>query len=93
MRRLALGAKASEPRYYVGVDLGQSRDPTGRVDLPRPVPEKEKPKPNYARGKSSGDKAKLLRGDQDSRGIRFAKLLLSRRSLFLCLRMSAAKAA
>jgi hypothetical protein len=32
------------PRYYVGVDLGQSRDPTAiavvrRVDPPEPVPE------------------------------------------------------
>jgi len=46
---------ASESRYYVGVDLGQSRDPTAiavvrRVDPPRPVPEKEKPKPNWAPG-------------------------------------------
>ena len=57
-RRVAMGAAASEPRYYVGVDLGQSRDPTAiaivrRVDLPRPVPEDDfglKPKPNYARG-------------------------------------------
>ena len=55
MRQQALGSAASEPRYYVGVDLGQSRDPTAiavvrRVDPPRPVPEKEKPKPNYAPG-------------------------------------------
>ena len=46
---------ASEPRYYIGVDLGQSRDPTAitvvrRVDPPRPVPEHDKPKPNYAPG-------------------------------------------
>jgi hypothetical protein len=38
-RQQALGTKASEPRYYVGVDLGQSRDPTAiavvrRVDPP-----------------------------------------------------------
>jgi hypothetical protein len=58
MRRQALGAAASEPRYYVGVDLGQSRDPTAiavvrRVEPPRPVPEDDfdlKPKPNYAPG-------------------------------------------
>jgi hypothetical protein len=55
MRQEALGSAASVPRYYVGVDLGQSRDPTAiavvrRVDPPRPVPEKEKPKPDYARG-------------------------------------------
>ena len=55
MRQQALGTKASEPRYYVGVDLGQSRDPTAiavvrRVDPPRPVPEGPKPKPNYAPG-------------------------------------------
>ena len=49
---------ASEPRYYVGVDLGQSRDPTAiavvrRVESPGPVPEDDfglKPKLTYARG-------------------------------------------
>jgi hypothetical protein len=49
---------ASEPRYYVGVDLGQSRDPTAiavvrRVEPPGPIPEDDfglKPKPTYARG-------------------------------------------
>jgi hypothetical protein len=40
-RRMAMGATASEPRYFVGVDLGQSRDPTAiaivrRVDEPGP---------------------------------------------------------
>jgi hypothetical protein len=55
MRRLGLGAKASAPRYYVGLDLGQSRDPTAiavvrRVDPPPPVPQPEKPKPNHAPG-------------------------------------------
>ena len=55
MREKALGAKAGEPRYYVGLDLGQSRDPTAiavvrRVDPPPPVPQPEKPKPNYAPG-------------------------------------------
>ena len=55
MRWRMSDSTASEPRYYVGVDLGQSRDPTAiavvrRVDPPRPVPEKEKPKPNYAPG-------------------------------------------
>ena len=49
-RQRALGSAASEPRYYVGVDLGQSRDPTAiavvrRVDPPRPAPE-----PTYAPG-------------------------------------------
>ena len=38
-RQQALGTKASEPRYDVGLDLGQSRDPTAiavvrRVDPP-----------------------------------------------------------
>ena len=51
----AMGSKAPEPRYYVGVDLGQSRDPTAiavvrRVDPPTPAPEDEKPKPIYAPG-------------------------------------------
>jgi hypothetical protein len=53
-----MGAAASEPRYYVGVDLGQSRDPTAiavvhRVEPPRSIPEDDfglKPKVNYARG-------------------------------------------
>jgi hypothetical protein len=50
-RQRATGTKASEPRYFVGLDLGQSRDPTAiavvrRVDPPRPVPEDEIPKPN-----------------------------------------------
>jgi hypothetical protein len=50
MREQAMGSKAPEPRYYVGVDLGQSRDPTAiavvrRVDPPRPAPE-----PTYAPG-------------------------------------------
>ena len=44
MRRQMMGAAPSEPRYYLGVDLGQSRDPTAiavvrRVDPPGPVPE------------------------------------------------------
>ena len=55
MRRQAMGSTASEPRYYVGLDLGQSRDPTAiavvrRIDPPRPVPEHDKPKPYYAPG-------------------------------------------
>jgi len=55
MRLRGMGSMASEPRYYIGVDLGQSRDPTAitvvrRVDPPRPVPEHDKPKPNYAPG-------------------------------------------
>jgi hypothetical protein len=54
-RQPATGSAASEPRYFVGVDLGQARDPTAiavvrRVDPPRPVPEDQKPKPNYAPG-------------------------------------------
>jgi hypothetical protein len=57
-RRKAGLESASEPRYYVGVDLGQSRDPTAiavvrRVEPPGPVPEDDfglKPKLTYARG-------------------------------------------
>ena len=57
-RQRALGLAASEPRYYVGVDLGQSRDPTAiavvrRVEPPAPVLEDDfglKPKPEYAHG-------------------------------------------
>jgi len=45
MRRRMVGAAASEPRYYVGVDLGQSRDPAiavvRRLDPPGPVPEED----------------------------------------------------
>src|SRR5207237_9730827 len=45
-----MASMPSEPRYFVGVDLGQSRDPTAipvvrRVDPPRPAP-----KPTYAPG-------------------------------------------
>jgi hypothetical protein len=55
VRWRAMGAKAPEPRYYVGVDFGQSRDPTAiavvrRVDPPRPAPEDKTPKPIYAPG-------------------------------------------
>jgi hypothetical protein len=44
MRHWALGVRANEPRYFIGLDLGQSRDPTAiavvrRVEPPRPVPE------------------------------------------------------
>ncbi len=57
-RRAALGALADEPRYFVGVDLGQSRDPTAiavvrRVGLADPAVAAEagrKPEPTYARG-------------------------------------------
>ena len=56
-RRKAGLESASEPRYYVGVDLGQSRDPTAievvrRVEPPGPIPEDDfglKPKLTYAR--------------------------------------------
>ena len=50
LRREATGWVASEPRYFVGVDLGQSRDPTAiavarRIEPPAPVPEDDrKPK-------------------------------------------------
>ena len=55
MRGRTMASMPSEPRYFVGVDLGQSRDPTAiavvrRIDPPRPVPEHDKPKPNYAPG-------------------------------------------
>jgi len=58
LRQQALGSAASEPRYYVGVDLGQSRDPTAiamvrRVDPPEPAPEDDRSRdraPNYAPG-------------------------------------------
>ena len=58
MRLRNMGSTACEPRYYVGVDLGQSRDPTAiavvrRVEPPGPIPEDDfglKPKLTYARG-------------------------------------------
>ncbi len=57
-RRAALGALADEPRYFVGVDLGQSRDPTAiaivrRVEVVNPAAAAEagrKPQPTYAPG-------------------------------------------
>ena len=77
VRSQAMGSKASEPRYFVGLDLGQSRDPTAiavarRVEPPRPVPEDEKPKPSYAPGSLEWDeeqrrlKTKLRSDDQSS---------------------------
>jgi hypothetical protein len=52
--RRQMGSRASEPRYFVGVDLGQSRDPTAIAVVRRvePVPPAEKrvPEPNYAPG-------------------------------------------
>jgi hypothetical protein len=58
MRRQTTCPTASAPCYYVGVDLGQSRDPTAiavvrRVEPPGSVLENDfglKPKPNYAPG-------------------------------------------
>jgi hypothetical protein len=57
-RMQATGSVASEPRYFVGVDLGQSRDPTAiavvrRVGLTDPAAAAEpgrKPEPVYAPG-------------------------------------------
>jgi phage terminase large subunit-like protein len=50
MRWQAMGSKAPEPRYYVGVDLGQSRDPTAIAVVRRVDPPKPAPKPIYAPG-------------------------------------------
>ena len=53
-RRQALGLAASEPRYYVGLDLGQSRDPTAIAVVrrlePAPPPSPGRPEPAYAEG-------------------------------------------
>ena len=53
-RRRAMGSRTNEPRYYVGVDLGQSRDPTAIAVVRRvePVSSEEKggPQPTYAPG-------------------------------------------
>jgi hypothetical protein len=57
-RILATGGNFSDPRYVIGVDIGQSRDPTAiavvrRVEPPGLVPEDDfglKPKPSYAPG-------------------------------------------
>jgi hypothetical protein len=58
LRREATGWMASEPRHFVGLDLGQSRDPTAiavvrRIEPPGPVLEDDfglKPKRCYAPG-------------------------------------------
>ena len=63
MRQRMMGFTASEPPYSVGVDLGQSRDPTAiavvrRVEPPGPVSEDDsglRPKPNYAPGSVEWD--------------------------------------
>jgi hypothetical protein len=53
-RRQALGVAASEPTYYVGLDLGQSRDPTAIAVVrrlePAPPPPAGRPEPEYAEG-------------------------------------------
>jgi hypothetical protein len=72
-RQRATGTKASEPLYFVGLDLGQSRDPTAiavvrRVDPPRPVPEDEKPKPNYAPGSVEWQEDQRRRKNQAAPG-------------------------
>src|SRR5437763_13899498 len=38
VRQLATGSSAREPRYFVGVDLGQSRDPTAIAGVVRMDP-------------------------------------------------------
>jgi phage terminase large subunit-like protein len=55
--RQAMDSTAREPRYYIGVDLGQSRDPTAiavvrRVEPLGPAEDDFglKPKPNYQPG-------------------------------------------
>jgi hypothetical protein len=72
-RQRATGTKASEPRYFVGLDLGQSRDPTAiavvrRADPPRPVPEDEIPKPNYAPGSVEWQEDQRRRKNQAAPG-------------------------
>ena len=37
-RRQAMGSRTNEPRYVVGVDLGQSRDPTAIAVVRRVEP-------------------------------------------------------
>ena len=53
-RRQAMGSRTNEPCYFVGVDLGQSRDPTAIAVVRRvePVSSEEKggPQPTYAPG-------------------------------------------
>ena len=44
MRRRAMGSAANEPRYFIGLDLGQSRDPTAiaavrRIEMPDTSPQ------------------------------------------------------
>jgi hypothetical protein len=75
LRREATGWVASEPRYFVGVDLGQSRDPTAiavvrRVEPPAPVPEEaRKPKPCYAIGSVEwAEEQRLRRESEAARG-------------------------
>ena len=75
MRQQAMGSTASEPRYFVGVDLGQSRDPTAiavvrRVEPPRPVPEDDlgrRPKPNYAPGSVEWQEEQRRRNNETAR--------------------------
>jgi|SRR2546421_1506977 hypothetical protein len=66
-RRQAMGSRASEPRYFVGVDLGQSRDPTAIAVVRRVEPvsseEKHVPQPNYAPGSMEWQRQQQQKGE------------------------------
>ena len=72
LRRWATGSRASEQHYFVGVDLGQSRDPTAiavvrRIEPPAPVPEDAgRPKPCYAPGSLEWQEEQRRRREEEA---------------------------
>ena len=72
LRRWATGSRASEQHYFVGVDLGQSRDPTAiavvrRIEPPAPVPEDAgRPKRCYARGSLEWQEEQRRRREEEA---------------------------
>jgi len=80
MRRRMVGAAASEPRYYVGVDLGQSRDPTAIAVVRRldpPGPSRRGFRLTYARGPVEWEEERRLE-HKSAQGETVLKLLQNR---------------
>ena len=80
MRRRMVGAAASEPRYYLGVDLGQSRDPTAIAVVRRldpPGPSRRGFRLTYARGPVEWEEERRLE-HKAAQGETVLKLLQNR---------------
>ena len=84
MRRQMMGAAPSEPRYYLGVDLGAiARPDSDRGGAPRrpPVPDNDfglKPKVTYARGSAEWPKEQQRLENKQRQNETVLKLLQNR---------------